>query len=80
MEMQGRTQEGLDWMTIREPYWADDDNFFKVHNWWHHAVYLLDLGRGHDALALYDSRRIEVRLLRGALSPVYAIYALGETS
>ncbi|PLC53605.1 tetratricopeptide repeat protein 38 family protein [Pollutimonas nitritireducens] len=56
MEMQGRTQEGLDWMTIRKPYWADDDNFFKVHNWWHHAVYLLDLGRGHEALALYDSR------------------------
>lgn len=31
-------------------------------------------------IALYDSRRIEVRLLRGAPSPVYAIYALGETS
>ncbi len=56
MEMQGRAQEGLEWMTTREPYWADDDNFFKVHNWWHKAVYLMELGRGDEALALYDSR------------------------
>jgi hypothetical protein len=31
-------------------------------------------------IALYDSRRIEVRLLRGAPSPIYAIYALGDTT
>lgn len=55
MEMQGRAEDGLEWMTTREPYWADDDNFFKVHNWWHKAVYLVELGRGDEALALYDS-------------------------
>ena len=36
---------------------------------------------GGDALAmiaLYDSRRIEVRLLRGGATPVYAIFALAE--
>jgi hypothetical protein len=30
-------------------------------------------------IALYDSRRIELRLLRGAPAPVYAIFALTET-
>ncbi len=55
MEMQGRTQEGVDWMATRQPYWADSDNFFKVHNWWHQAVYLVELGRGDEALAIYDS-------------------------
>lgn len=37
---------------------------------------------GGDALvivALYDDRRIEVRLLRGGTLPIYAIYALTET-
>jgi hypothetical protein len=36
---------------------------------------------GGDALAmiaLYDSRRIEVRVLRGEPAPVYAIFALSE--
>ncbi len=31
-------------------------------------------------IALYDSRRIEVRLLRGGAVPLYAIYALTETT
>jgi hypothetical protein len=29
-------------------------------------------------IALYDSRRIELRLMRGAPSPLYAIYTLAE--
>ncbi|HEY5950314.1 MAG TPA: hypothetical protein VIV40_32695 [Kofleriaceae bacterium] len=31
-------------------------------------------------IALYDSHRIEVRLLRGGAAPLYAIYALAEGS
>ena len=31
-------------------------------------------------IALYDSRRIEVRLMRGGPAAVYAIYALAETT
>jgi len=54
MEMQGRAEDGVGWMTTREPYWSGDDNFFRVHNWWHHALYYLDLGRVDEALALYD--------------------------
>lgn len=54
MEMQGRAEDGIGWMTAREPYWSGEDNFFKVHNWWHRALYHLDLGQIDQVLALYD--------------------------
>ncbi|MBY4675229.1 tetratricopeptide repeat protein [Marinobacterium arenosum] len=54
MEMQGRAEDGIGWMNSREPYWSGEDNFFKVHNWWHLALYHLDLGQIDRALALYD--------------------------
>ncbi|WP_119462890.1 tetratricopeptide repeat protein [Rhodospirillaceae bacterium SYSU D60014] len=54
MEMQGRVEDGIGWMIAREPYWSGDDNFFKVHNWWHRALYHLDLGQTDEVLALYD--------------------------
>ncbi|QJD59597.1 tetratricopeptide repeat protein [Pseudomonas sp. gcc21] len=54
MEMQGRAEEGIDWMVSREPHWAGDDNIFKVHNWWHRALCHLELGENEQALALYD--------------------------
>lgn len=54
MEMQGRAQDGIGWMAVREPHWTGDDNFFKVHNWWHRALYHLELGQQAEALALYD--------------------------
>jgi hypothetical protein len=45
MEMQGRAQDGIGWMIAREPFWSGDANFFKLHNWWHKALYHLDLGQ-----------------------------------
>ena len=54
MEMQGRAQDGIGWATAREPYWAGDDNFFKIHNWWHRALCHLDLGQADAVLGLYD--------------------------
>jgi tetratricopeptide (TPR) repeat protein len=54
MEMQGRVQDGIGWMIAREPHWAADDNAFKVHNWWHRALWHLDLGQFDEVLALYD--------------------------
>ena len=54
MEMQGRAQDGIGWMIAREPHWSGDDNFFKIHNWWHRALYHLDLGQADQVLALYD--------------------------
>ncbi len=64
MEMQGRAQDGIGWMIARKPFWADDANFFKVHNWWHRALWHLDLGQVEDAMALYDGP------IRGARSAV----------
>lgn len=54
-EMQGRPQDGAQWMMSRQAYWAQEENFFKVHNWWHHALYLLELGQADEALAIYDT-------------------------
>jgi len=55
MEMQGRAQDGIGWMMARKPHWSGDDNFFQVHNWWHLALYHIDLEQTDAALALYDS-------------------------
>jgi tetratricopeptide (TPR) repeat protein len=54
MEMQGRPADGLAWITSREPHWAGEDNFFRVHNWWHRALCHIELGDPAAALALYD--------------------------
>jgi hypothetical protein len=64
MEMQGRAEDGIGWMIAREPYWSGDDNFFKVHNWWHRALFHLSLDETEEALALYDGP------LRESRSPV----------
>ncbi|HEU4625126.1 MAG TPA: tetratricopeptide repeat protein [Steroidobacteraceae bacterium] len=61
MEMQGRAEDGIGWMIAREPYWSGDDNFFKVHNWWHRALYHLALQESDEALALYDGPIREAR-------------------
>lgn len=53
MEMQGRHQEGIDWLTQRQQDWAPG-NFFAVHNWWHLALYHFDLEQFEQVLALYD--------------------------
>ena len=54
MEMQGRAEDGINWAATRESYWARDDNFFKVHNWWHRALCHLDLRQTAEVLRLYD--------------------------
>ncbi|WP_262270039.1 tetratricopeptide repeat protein [Microvirga yunnanensis] len=54
MEMQGRAEDGIGWMIAREPHWSGDDNFFKVHNWWHRSLYHLELGQVDEVFALYD--------------------------
>lgn len=54
MEMQGRAEDGIGWMIAREPHWSGDDNFFKIHNWWHRSLCHLELGQVEEVLALYD--------------------------
>jgi tetratricopeptide (TPR) repeat protein len=52
-EMQGRVAEGIRFLQSREADWGDD-NLFKVHNWWHLALFLLEAGLTDQALAIYD--------------------------
>jgi tetratricopeptide (TPR) repeat protein len=53
MEMQGRQPEGIAWMRAGPQAWAQD-SFFSVHNWWHLALYHLELGEIDEVLALFD--------------------------
>lgn len=53
MEMQGRQRDGIAWMRGNADDWSRD-SFFAVHNWWHVALYHLDLGEIDTVLALYD--------------------------
>ncbi|MFN4039151.1 MAG: tetratricopeptide repeat protein [Erythrobacter sp.] len=56
MEMQGRSAEGLAWCEARAPYWADPDNFLKVHNGWHQALCHIECGDAAAALAVFDAQ------------------------
>lgn len=53
-EMQGRQQDGIDWYESRERDWALD-NEFATHNWWHLALFYLDLQNRERVLDIYDA-------------------------
>jgi tetratricopeptide (TPR) repeat protein len=53
-EMQGRLAEGSNWLTRREPDWAPG-NFFAVHNYWHLALFHLELGDHARVIEIYDA-------------------------
>jgi tetratricopeptide (TPR) repeat protein len=53
LEMQGRQKDGIAWMRANPDAWTRD-SFFCVHNWWHLALYHLDLGEIDEVLALFD--------------------------
>jgi tetratricopeptide (TPR) repeat protein len=54
MEMQARQAEGIVFMESRKAHWAQKDNGFAFHNWWHTALYNLDQGNADRALEVYD--------------------------
>ncbi len=54
MEMTGRPEDGLGWMTAREALWSTPAHANQVHIWWHKALFHLELGQYEAALALYD--------------------------
>ncbi|WP_255836690.1 tetratricopeptide repeat protein [Pseudomonas benzenivorans] len=53
LEMQCRQREGIAWMRTGPQAWAQD-SFFQVHNWWHLALFHLELGEIDEVLALFD--------------------------
>lgn len=53
MEMQGRLDDGIDWMRADTAAWSEG-SFFCVHNWWHFALYHLERGETEAVLDLFD--------------------------
>ncbi len=53
LEMQGRQVDGIKWYESRLNDWSVD-NGFSVHNWWHLALYYLDLEQYDKVLEIYD--------------------------
>jgi hypothetical protein len=53
MEMQNRPSDGIDWMRANAEAWSRDSSF-AVHNWWHVALFNLEVGDVEEALRLFD--------------------------
>jgi hypothetical protein len=53
LEVQGRTEDGIAWMTANPEAWSRD-SFFAVHNWWHLALYHLDREEMDEVFGLFD--------------------------
>jgi hypothetical protein len=54
MLTEGRLAEGLDFMQNVSDTWVGLNSFMVTHNWWHVALFLIDLGRDAEALSVYD--------------------------
>jgi hypothetical protein len=52
-EMRGQPDDGIAWLRSDTDAWARD-NFFAVHNWWHLALYYLEIGEIDEVLRLFD--------------------------
>lgn len=55
MLTEGRLSEGLAFMEEMSETWTGLNSFMVTHNWWHLALFLIDLGRGDEALAVHDA-------------------------
>ncbi len=56
LETRGQLAEGIAWMERHADTWDGCNSFMYTHNWWHVALYLIDLGDYDHALELYDRR------------------------
>lgn len=56
MLTQGRVQEGHDFMRAMSPTWTGLNSFMVTHNWWHQALFEIELGQFKEALTLFDER------------------------
>lgn len=54
MLTEGRLSEGLAFMQAVSDTWTGLNSFMVTHNWWHVALFLIELGRDAEALAVYD--------------------------
>ena len=76
-EMQCRVNEGLDWLRSLAPHWSGRSGFVS-HLWWHRALYLFELEKWDEVLALYDAqvRRDKTDLAAGLLDAVSLLWRL----
>ncbi len=56
LEARGRMLEGVAFLQSMSDTWEDCNSFMYTHNWWHLALFLIDLDRSDEALALFDGR------------------------
>ncbi len=56
LEARGRLVEGVAFLESVSDTWEDCNSFMYTHNWWHLALFLIDLDRLDEALALFDRR------------------------
>jgi hypothetical protein len=54
MLTQGRLSEGHAFLQDMSPTWSGLNSFMVTHNWWHQALFALDLDRAEEVLAIYD--------------------------
>lgn len=54
MLTQGRMLEGQQFMAEMAPHWQGLNSFMLTHNWWHAALFALELEQPEQALRLYD--------------------------
>ncbi len=54
MLTQGRITEGHAFLQDVSPTWSGLNSFMVTHNWWHQALFALELDAHAEALALYD--------------------------
>ncbi len=56
MLTQGRMQEGHGFMAAVSPTWTGLNSFMFTHNWWHQALFAIELREFDEALGVYDGR------------------------
>jgi tetratricopeptide (TPR) repeat protein len=56
LEARGHMVEGVAFMQSMSDTWEDCNSFMYTHNWWHLALFLIDLDRTDEALKLFDER------------------------
>ncbi len=53
LEMKNQPVAGIEWLQPNAAIWSEG-SFLAVHNWWHLALFHLELGRADEVLRLYD--------------------------
>lgn len=54
-EMQGKVDEGIEFMTSHECDWASDENFMRIHNRWHLLLFYMEKGEFNRVLEVHDT-------------------------